>query len=367
MEIELLREELLQPLQAVIGVVERRQTIPILGNVCIDVESDNAIRLVTTDLEVEMNARLSQGGKKLGASTVPARKLLDICRALPEGATVKLSEEEGRVRLSSGRSRFVLTTLPVEEFPTVGDLESGLRFTIGSGVLADLLKRSAFAMAQQDVRYYLTGLLLELSPDRLRAVATDGHRLALCDAEQNPEVDGEQTAILPRKAVMELERLLGQTDKQVEVTLTRTHARFDLGTQVMTSKLIDGQFPDYDRVIPKSCNKKLVTDRAPLREALTRVAILANEKFRGIRLEASSEGFKLAAHNPENEEAEEQVSASYEGERLVIAFNATYLQDALAALDSETVAFQFTDSNSSALLGAPDSDRYRYVIMPMRL
>lgn len=367
MEIELLREELLQPLQGVIGVVERRQTIPILGNVCIEVESDSAIRLVTTDLEVEMNARLAQGGKQAGASTVPARKLLDICRALPEGATVKLAQEEGRVRVSSGRSRFVLTTLPVDEFPTVGDLDDGLRFTLDSDALADLLKRSAFAMAQQDVRYYLTGLLLEISPSRLRAVATDGHRLALCDAEQAPEVEGEKSAILPRKAVMELERLLGQAGKQVEVTLTKTHARFDLGAQVLTTKLIDGQFPDYDRVIPKGSNKRLVADRGPLREALTRVAILANEKFRGIRLEASADGFKLAAHNPENEEAEELVSASYEGDRLVIAFNASYLQDALAALDSETVEFRFTDSNSSALLGAPDSDRYRYVIMPMRL
>lgn len=367
MEIELLREELLQPLQAIIGVVERRQTIPILGNVCIEVESDTAIRLVTTDLEVEMNARILQGGKQAGASTVPARKLLDICRALPEGATVKLSQEAGRLRVASGRSRFVLTTLPVDEFPTVGELESGLRFSIGSQVLADLVKRSAFAMAQQDVRYYLTGLLLELSPERLRAVATDGHRLALCDAESRPEVEGSESAILPRKAVMELDRLLGQAGEQVEVTLSKTHARFDLGAQVMTTKLIDGQFPDYDRVIPKSNNKKLIADRAPLREALTRVAILANEKFRGIRLEASSDGFKLAAHNPENEEAEEMISANYEGERLVIAFNATYLQDALAALDSETVEFRFTDSNSSALLGSPDSDRYRYVIMPMRL
>jgi len=367
MEIELLREELLPSLQAVIGVVERRQTIPILGNVRIEVESDNAVGLVTTDLEVEMSAHLSSGGKKTGAATVPARKLLDICRALPEGASVRLSQEEGRVRLSSGRSRFALASLPVDEFPTVGELDQGMRFNIERDVLADLLKRSAFAMAQQDVRYYLTGLLLEISPERLRAVATDGHRLALCDAEEAPEVEDEKSAILPRKAVMELERLLGQADKTVTVALTSTHARFDFGHRKLTTKLIDGQFPDYDRVIPQSSNKRLLADREPLREALTRVAILANEKFRGIRLEASDDGFTLAAHNPENEEAEESVSARYEGERLTIAFNATYLQDALSALDGETVEFRFTDSNSSALLGVPDTARYRYVIMPMRL
>lgn len=367
MEIELLREELLPSLQAVIGVVERRQTIPILGNVRIEVEANNAVGLITTDLEVEMSAHLSNGGKQVGSATVPARKLLDICRALPEGASVRLSQEEGRVRLGSGRSRFALAALPVDEFPTVGDLDRGMRFSIERDVLAELLKRSAFAMAQQDVRYYLTGLLLEISPERLRAVATDGHRLALCDAGQAPDVEEEKSAILPRKAVMELERLLGQADKNVTVTLTATHARFDFGPQILTTKLIDGQFPDYDRVIPQSSNKRLLADREPLREALTRVAILANEKFRGIRLEASAEGFTLAAHNPENEEAEESVSARYDGERLTIAFNATYLQDALAALDGETVEFQFTDSNSSALLGVPDSTRYRYVIMPMRL
>jgi len=367
MEIELLREEILPFLQIVIGVVERRQTIPILGNVRIEVETDNTVNLITTDLEVEMSAHLTTGGKQTGTATVSARKLLDICRALPEGASIRLSQDEGRIRLSSGRSRFVLVSLPVDEFPMVGDLALGIRFSVECNVLTDLLKHSAFAMAQQDVRYYLTGLLLEISPQRLRAVATDGHRLALCDAGEAPGVEEEKSAILPRKAVMELERLLGQTDKSVIVTLTSTHARFDFGLQILTTKLIDGQFPDYNRVIPQSSNKCLSVDRGLLREALTRVAILANEKFRGIRLEVSTEGFKLVAHNPENEEAEESIPAHYDGEHLTIAFNATYLQDALAALDGETVEFRFTDSNSSVLLGVPNTTRYRYVIMPMRL
>ena len=367
MEIKLLREDLLPSLQAIVSIVERRQTIPILGNVCIEVESDNTINLVATDLEVEMRAHLTSGGGQPGAVTIPARKLLDICRALPEGANIGLSLKDGRVRLTSGRSRFVLASLPVDEFPTVGALDQGVCFEIARDILADLLKRSAFAMAQQDVRYYLTGLLLEISPGRLRAVATDGHRLALCDAEESLAVEAEASVILPRKAVMELERLLGQAGDAVTVTLTSTHARFDMGRLVITTKLIDGQFPDYDRVIPKAGDKRLLVDREPLREALTRVAILANEKFRGVRLEVSIEEFKLVAHNPENEEAEETLPARYEGDRLTIAFNASYLLDALAAVDGEAVEFRFTDSNSSTLLGMPDTTRCRYVVMPMRL
>jgi len=367
MQIELLREDLLRPLQGVTGVVERRQTLPILGNVRIEAEDGGAVTLTATDLEVEMAARLGSGGSESGATTIPARKLQDICRALPEGATVKLQLDEGRVRVTAGSSRFVLATLSAEEFPEVGEIEDGIRFSIPRDTLVDLFKRTSFAMAQQDVRYYLTGLLLEVSGERLRAVATDGHRLALCDAAEAPDVSGEQSAIVPRKAVMELERLLGQAEETVEVTLSARNARFALGQLTLTTKLIEGQFPDYDRVIPQSSPKKLLADRGPLREALGRVSILANEKFRGVRLEAGDDGLRLVAHNPENEEAEETVAARYDGERLVIAFNAGYLQDALGALDGETVEFGLTDSNSSALLGMPGTDRCRYVIMPMRL
>lgn len=367
MQIELLREDLLRPLQGVTGVVERRQTLPILGNIRIDAETDASVTLTATDLEVEMTARLGGGGKAAGATTVPARKLLDICRALPEGASVSLRLEEGRVRVTAGSSRFALATLGADEFPEVGEIDAGIRFSVPREALADLLRRTSFAMAQQDVRYYLTGLLLEVSPGRLRAVATDGHRLALCDAEEAPGGDGEQAAIVPRKAVLELERLLGQAADAVEVTLSARNARFALGQLTLTTKLIEGQFPDYDRVIPQNSSKRLLADRGPLREALARVAILANEKFRGVRLEATDKGLRLVAHNPENEEAEETVPARYDGERLVIAFNAGYLQDALGALDGETVEFGFTDANSSTVLGMPGNERCRYVIMPMRL
>ncbi len=367
MQIELLREELLRPLQGVAGVVERRQTLPILGNVRLEADPNGGVSLTTTDLEVEMMARLKSGGQEAGATTVPARKLLDICRALPEGTTVTLRLDEGRVRVKGGSSRFALAALSAEEFPDVGQIEDGVRFSADRGVLAELLGRTSFAMAQQDVRYYLTGLLLEVSPGRLRTVATDGHRLALCDAEEELLAASEQAAIIPRKAINELERLLGQAEQTVEVTLGPRTARFALGQITLTTKLIEGQFPDYDRVIPKQIPKRLLVDRQPLREALGRVAILANEKFRGVRLEAGEGELRLVAHNPENEEAEETIPARYEGDRLVIAFNASYLQDALGALDGETVELGFSDANSSALLGAPGTERYRYVIMPMRL
>lgn len=367
MKIKLLREDLLRPLQGVSGVVERRQTLPILGNVRLEAKEEGNLVLTTTDLEVEMCARIEHGGESAGATTVPARKLLDICRALPEGAEISLRLEEGRVRILGGSSRFVLATLAAEEFPEVGELDDGVRFSLPQAALGDLLRRTAFAMAQQDVRYYLTGLFFEASGERLRAVATDGHRLALCDAEETPGITGAQTAIIPRKAVLELERLLGQGEETVEIVLSNRNARFSLGSLVLTTKLIEGQFPEYERVIPKKSPNRLLTDREPLREALARVAILANEKFRGVRMEAADNGLKLVAHNPENEEAEETVAARYEGERMVIAFNAGYLQDALGALSGETVEFAFADANSSTLLSAPGVDRCRYVIMPMRL
>lgn len=367
MKIELLREELLRPLQGVVGVVERRQTLPILGNVRIDAEDGGAIRLTTTDLEVEMTADIASGAREAGATTVPARKLLDICRALPEASTLTLNEHQGRLRLQAGNSRFTLGTLASEEFPLVGEIQDGLRFTVPRESLSDLLKRTAFAMAQQDVRHYLTGLLLEVGAKRMRAVSTDGHRLALCDAEKPPKVAGEQSVIVPRKAIMELERLLGQAEEMVEVTLSARYARFALGVLCMTTKLIDGQFPDYNRVIPSASPHKLLADREPLREALARVAILANEKFRGVRLEADGKGLKLTSNNPESEEAEETVAARYTGERLVTAFNAGYIQEALSALEGEVVEIGFTDANSSALIREPDADRYLYVVMPMRL
>lgn len=367
MKIKAMREDLLRPLQGVTGVVERRQTLPILGNVRIEARDDGQVELTTTDLEVEMRARVESGGQEPGATTVPARKLLDICRALPEGTEITLALDQGRMKVTAASSRFALATLAAEEFPEVGGIEDGAKFLVKQVTLANLLKRTAFAIAQQDVRYYLTGLFFEVAESRLRAVATDGHRLALCDAEETPEPVTPQSAIVPRKAVLELERLLGDGDSTVSVTLSARNACFDLGRLVLTTKLIEGQFPEYERVLPKKSPFRLIADREPLREALTRVSILANEKFRGVRLETGDGGLRLVAHNPENEEAEETISAQYQGEPLVIAFNAGYLQDALGALDGETVEFAFADANSSTLLSSPGHAHSRYVIMPMRL
>ncbi|MGH8427252.1 MAG: DNA polymerase III subunit beta [Gammaproteobacteria bacterium] len=367
MKIKVIREDLLRPLQGIAGVVERRQTLPVLSNVRIDVEPSGAINLMTSDLEVEMTARMESGGNEEGSTTVPARKLLDICRALPEGVNVTLQAKEGRLLVTASKSRFALATLAAEEFPRVGELEGGVHFHIQQEVLMDLLKRTSFAMAQQDVRYYLTGLLLEVGKRRIRAVATDGHRLALRDAPGLSDLKGEQSVIVPRKAVIELERLLGQSDGLVEIVINSRNASFGLGALKLTSKLIEGQFPDYGRVIPTQSRHRLLADREPLREALARVAILANEKFRGVRLEVTDNSLKLVAHNPENEEAEEELAVHYAGEQMVIAFNAGYLQDALAALDTETVEFSLTDANSSVMMGMPGVESCQYVIMPMRL
>jgi DNA polymerase-3 subunit beta len=367
MKIELLREELLRPLQGVIGVVERRQTLPILGNVRIEATPSGGVGMTTTDLEVEMTADIPAGGQEPGATTVSARKLLDIFRALPEGAAIRLDEEQGRVRLQAGSSRFALGALAAEEFPRVSEIEEGAHFEVKREALLDLIGRTSFAMAQQDVRHYLTGLLLEVSDERLRAVATDGHRLALCDAQEAPAIVGEQSVIVPRKAIVELERLIGQAEETVALTLSARHARFALGALSLTTKLIDAKFPEYSRVIPTDTGFNALVDREPLREAMARVAILANEKFRGVRFEIAENTLKLASHNPESEEAEETLSVRYSGERLATAFNASYVRDALSALTSEMVEIGFTNTESSALLREPGSDRCRYVIMPIRL
>lgn len=368
MYIELLREDLLRPLQGIIGVVEKRQTLPILANVCIKTTSESRLQLTTTDLEMEMSAALNGKVIDPGTVTSPARKLLDICKALPEGSTLILKSKDSRLRLESGYSRFVLSTLPADEFPYIEGKNQGVTFQVPAQSLAELLKRTSFAMAQQDVRYYLTGLLLEVESNLLRAVGTDGHRLALSECAM-PElsIESNRNVILPRKSINELERLLGPVEAGLDITLGESHAKFRMGDIILTTKLIDGEFPDYNRVIPVISTCKLRVDRTSFRESLARVSILANEKFRGIRLEADAETLRLFAHNPENEEAEEVFSGQYEGEKLVIAFNAGYLQDVLSVVKSEIIEFGFTTSSASTLVSEPGEKKSRYVIMPMRL
>jgi DNA polymerase-3 subunit beta len=366
MKLTIQREVLLKPLQQVAGVVERRQTLPILGNVLVNA-SRKGVKLTATDLEVELQTQASVNVDEAGDTTLPARKLLDICRALPEAAEIDITVKEDRAQIRSGKSRFTLTTMPASEFPVVDKIKSARTFPVAQNDLRRLIERTSFSMAQQDVRYYLNGLMLEPSSGVLRAVATDGHRLALCEYPADVGEDEVQQVIVPRKGVQELHRLL-ETDKDpIQVEIGTNHIRITTGELRFTSKLIDGRFPDYHRVIPKTADKRLLVKRELLRQALTRTSILSNEKYRGIRLDVSKNNLKIQAHNPDQEEAVEELEVNYENDPLLIGFNVTYLLDVLAAITGDEVEIMLSDANSSALIYTPGATDCRYVVMPMRL
>jgi DNA polymerase III subunit beta len=366
MKFSIQREALLKPLQHVIGVVERRQTLPVLGNVLLNASRKN-VRLTATDLEVELQAQVAVAVTEIGDITLPARKLLDICRTLPEEAQLDVSVKNDRALISSGKSRFTLSTLPATEFPVIDKIKSARKFTLPENQLYKLIEHTGFAMAQQDVRYYLNGLMLEPGAGLLRAVATDGHRLALCDLAADVGEGDSQQVIVPRKGVQELQRLLEHNEAELEVEIGSNHIRITTSDLRFTSKLIDGRFPDYTRVIPKVLDKRLLVSRESLRQALTRTSILSNEKYRGIRLEISKNNIKIQAHNPEQEEAVEEINATYDNDTIVIGFNVTYLLEVLNVIDTSEVEVFLGDANSSALVRRPGTDDCRYVVMPMRL
>lgn len=366
MKIEIERESLLRPLQAVIGVVERRQTLPVLANVLV-VADENGLSLTATDLEVELVSRIDIPVDEAGQVTVPARKLMDIVRNLPEGALIKLALDQERAIITAERSRFSLATLPASEFPAVEDIGDTQPLLLPQANLRGLIEKTHFSMALQDVRYYLNGLLLELEPGLLRAVATDGHRLALGEVTGEVQVDSPQQVIVPRKGVQELLRLLGDTDEQVRLELGSNHLRVTLPELRFTSKLIDGRFPDYQRVIPQVEDRVVTADRETLRQALVRASILSNEKYRGVRFMLDGNRLRIQSNNPEQEQADEELAVEYTGNDLEIGFNASYLLDALGAVDSEQVCVGLVDANSSCLITDRDAKAYRYVVMPMRL
>jgi DNA polymerase III subunit beta len=369
MKLNLDRETLLKPLQTVIGVVERKQTLPILSNVLLSVE-DSKISLTGTDLEVELigQSKLLDLHKENVKFTLPGRKLMDICRALPESAPVELYQDKGRVILRSGKSRFTLLTLPASEYPDFDSQPSQLDFTLEQQELAYLLQSCSFAMAQQDVRYYLNGMLLALDPSKITSVATDGHRLAMATITSNVNVDQFTQLIIPRKGVLELQRLLNAGQERVNISISNSYIRIKANEYQFTSKLIDGKFPDYDRVIPSRTDKSLSIAKDVLKTALSRAAILCNEKFRGLRFEFRENLLRILANNPEQEVAEEELMVDYHDENLDIGVNVTYLIDVLNAIASEEVQLHFSDSNSSLLIEEQtDQGVCVYVIMPMRL
>jgi len=367
MKFVIARDALLKPLNLVAGVVERRQTLPILANVLV-VLDDGWLSLTGTDLEVELVGRVKlEGAADSGSATVPARKLADICRSLPEGCDIEFTAENDKFVLRSGRGRFTLSTLPAQDFPNVEDSIGIHKITLLQGQLRRLIDRTSFAMAQQDVRYYLNGMLWELRPDLLRVVATDGHRLAMCTLNGEFSVEETKQVILPRKGVLELARLLQDEEAEITLVIGNNHIRATTPEFTFTSKLVDGKFPDYDRVLPKNPEKSLTGAREALRQAFARTAILSNEKYRGVRLNLSEANLQIVANNPEQEEAEEAVSVDYEGDPLEVGFNVSYLLDILGVLGEENVRISLSDSSGSALLEEPENGDSLYVVMPMRL
>jgi DNA polymerase-3 subunit beta len=365
MKISVAREQLLNPLQSVIGVVERRQTMPILANVLLQARNGQ-LSITGTDLEVELLATSEASVGQAGDITVPGRKLLDICRSLPEGTQLNLTKEGEKLVLKSGRSRFALATLPAVEYPVVEAINAQQTLVLAQAEFRRLVDKTHFSMAQQDVRYYLNGLLLEAEGNNLRAVATDGHRLALAECKLEQPSRSKQQVIVPRKGVLELQRLLG-ADGSLELGIGSNHVRAQIGNIRFTSKLIDGKFPEYGRVIPQNPTRIIEADREGIRVALQRTSILANEKYRGVRLAVKPDLLTLQSHNPEQEEAEDQVEVSYKGDEIEIGFNVTYLLDALAAIDTDRVQIGLSDANSSCLLTGQGTTNSRYVVMPMRL
>ena len=366
MKISANRDDLLKPLQQIVGVVERRQTLPILANVLIAVR-DGQMSLTATDLEVELRTQAAVECRGEIEFTLPARKLMDICKALPDGAELSLDVEGDKAVLRSGRGRYTLGMLPAQDYPSIEPSKPSETFNLPVEAMKRLIDKTQFAMAQQDVRYYLNGLLLEIRPGRVRTVATDGHRLALCDAEQAVDTAVDLQVILPRKAVIELSRLLGDAVEEAVFEISNSHLRVHLGRSSFTTKLIDGRFPDYERVMPEGDAAVMLAEKDSLKQALARTAILSNEKYRGIRFRLSKGLLHLQAHNPEQDEAEEEVEVEYEGPEMTIGFNVGYLLDVLNVLDGDKVQMAVIDSNSSSLVTQQGVTDSRYVVMPMRL
>lgn len=349
------------------GVVAKRQTSPVLGNVLVKAV-ENVITLAVTDLEVELVVKQPCEIETGGETTIPARKWLDICSSLDEDIMLKVSVDGDRAMLEAGRGRFTLSTLPSTEFPLISEVPSEISFSISQKILKSALEATHFSIPKQDVRYYLNGLMMEMSSSLLRCVATDGHRLAMKDISIAIVVSEENyQVIVPHKGIQELMRLLTDSDDSVNIAIDNRHICLDIGNMKFTSKLVDGRFPDYQRVIPEGGDNVLVADNQLLSQTLTRVAILSNDKYRGIRMVLGQNNLQIRANNSEQEEAEDELVADYTGDEFEIGFNANYLLDAIHAIGSEKVKIILTDSNSSCLIRPPDDSSSSYVVMPMRL
>lgn len=361
------RDNLLRPLQTVSGIVERRHTLPILANILIRKQGE-AVSFLTTDTEIQIVTHASIGmSEENAATTVSARKILDILRALPDSSDVTISLNDRRLVVSSGKSRFSLQTLPADDFPMVSQpSEYTTSVTISQKALKNLFSMVYFAMAQQDIRYYLNGLLLQTDGKMIKAVATDGHRLAFCQMETDQEFP-KNDIIIPRKTILELQRLLDDSEEPVRIDFSSIQVRFVFGDVELISKLVEGKFPDYTRVIPKGYRNKFPISRESLQRALQRAAIMTNDKFKGIRCILAQGSIKISSTNSDQEEAIEEIEIDYSGDNIDIGFNVTYLLDVLGNLRNDEISVELGDANSSALISIPDNTDFKYVVMPMRI
>jgi DNA polymerase-3 subunit beta len=361
------RDEILDPLSAVSGIIERRHTLPILSNVLID-NGGGSLSFLATDIEIQITAKTAvPAAGESRALTVGARKLVDILRALPDGAEVSLQQQDKRLLVKAGKSRFTLQTLPAEDFPRLAKPSGeAARFAMSQKALRRLLGLVQYAMAQQDIRYYLNGLLMVVEEGQLKLVATDGHRLAFAAVKIGADLP-RQEVIVPRKTVLELSKLLADDDEEIRIELSGTQASFTFGSVELVSKLIDGKFPDYTRVIPAQHKNRLQVGREPLRQALLRAAILSNEKFRGVRWVLAEGALRIVSSNAEQEEAHEELEVKYSGDALDIGFNVNYLLDVLNNVSGTDIECAFGDASSSALISYPSEKDFKYVVMPMRI
>ncbi|WP_163936324.1 DNA polymerase III subunit beta [Paraferrimonas sp. SM1919] len=359
------RDSLLKPIQLVSGAVERRHNLPILANILVQV-TEQQLRLTGTDLEVELVGQIPlEGNVVVGSTTVPAKKFLDIVRSLPE-APINIELAGDRLLLISGRSRFSLSTLPASDYPNIDEWQPDIELTLTQGTLKSLIEATQFSMANQDVRYYLNGLLFETDGNVLRTVATDGHRLALSYRNIEHSLPKKQM-IVPRKGVVELSRLLDNPEATIAIAIGQNSIRAATNDSTLTSKLVDGRFPDYERVLPKGGDKVVVADREWLRQCLLRASILCNEKFRGVQLNVTNGQMKITANNPEQEEAVEIIDIDYQGDDIEIGFNVSYLLDVMNGLTCKDVRLTLKDGGSSVLIENCDFQDSMYVVMPMRI
>lgn len=366
MQIKINRDVLLKPLMNVTGIVERRHTLPILSNLLIEAENNN-IKLTATDLEMQISLNIASELNDKLSTTISAKKFLDICRSLPDAIDIDMISKDSRMTVKAGKSRFNLQTLPSADYPIMTKVAGEtVTIKISQIELKRLLKQVEFAMAQQDIRYYLNGLLLEVNQNRLNLVGTDGHRLSFTSAILNQTYEKNEV-ILPRKTVIELIKLLEDNDDEVTIEIATGQVNFAFGEISLISKVIDGKFPDYHRVIPTAHSNTFTANRVEILTAMQRASILSNEKYRGIRMVLSENNLKLISTNTEQEEAEEELEITYNQESLDIGFNVTYLIDVLNNTQQETVNFSFADANSSCLITLPEDSDYKYVVMPMRI